>query len=239
MRRHVNVRHLGYSTGLCAQCGITMLTGKDLRIHVSSLHAYSAEFKCHTCGKYTTSKSRLEHHIKFNHNMTIEDYPTGWCFEKIACPYCDFSSHYKRSVRGHVLNFHKSTPSPGVVKREARKAKAREDGKLNCCMFCKFITAHRSSLSRHIHFRHADKLNAPHQHEEYKCQDCGLITPYKDSFIRHCRRHRSVAMRKRMLLSMLPEEDLYKCTLCECFVSPYKRNLCRHLKKAHGDEAAL
>ena len=54
------------------------------------------QFGCSLCGAVFTYKSSVYHHIKAKHSG-----------ERTKCPFCDYSTEWKKNMKGHIENVHK------------------------------------------------------------------------------------------------------------------------------------
>ena len=90
LRRHFIKKH--HSAGkpeICAQCGKTLPTARELKIHMED-HVNNGAI-CHECGKVFTSRKLMVHHIGRHHRR-----------RDLKCPYCEKLFVNRQQARKHM-----------------------------------------------------------------------------------------------------------------------------------------
>ena len=205
--------HKGQETK-CYICDKTYADRYSLRYHLRT-HGIGRQIRCEYCNKSFSKPSRLEAHVKSNH-QNIRNYP---------CTVCDKAFKTRIHLDNHFRQHSGEKPFNCSVCGDSFRHKAslvthqrsHEGLRPYCCEVCGKTFREPSTLKAHKRVHTGDK--------PYKCTTCGKTFTQRAGLNYHKQSHTGIKP--------------YKCTYCK-FSTAKSSSLLNHYKNIHQlDESQI
>ena len=182
----------------CIFCGEISETKRAVSSHYVQAHVRLPSLSCELCESDIRDKSQLLLHMKTGKHRE-------YYRRSLKCPYCQFATLSKKSLRQHTTATHKISDKPA--------------GHLACDK-CSHVALSKNNLNMH-----KAKVHMIVKGEDglYQCNECDYKTNNKDKLMYHAKSAPDHAATKTSV----------RCDICD-FVARNRSGMMYHKNSAHG-----